>query len=50
MDPLHEEAPPPKLDELMDDLESRVDASFLDDLREVFERSAHAMEPAHAQV
>jgi hypothetical protein len=49
MDPLHQEAPPPKLDELMKNLESHVDASFLDDLREVLERSARAMEPAQAQ-
>jgi hypothetical protein len=50
MDPVHQEAPPPRLDELMEELESRVDASFLDDLREVLERSARAMEPAQAHV
>ena len=37
----------PELDALMDELEERVDASFLYDLRDAFERSARAEpEPA----
>jgi hypothetical protein len=45
-DPVREDAPPRELDDLVEELDGRLDACFLDELREMFQRTAHAVTPA----
>jgi hypothetical protein len=45
-DPVREDAPPRELDDLVEELDGRLDACFLDELRDMFQRTAHAVTPA----